>query len=150
MVAAGGALLRLPRSMPYNVAMELALTGEPMLAERAYELGLVNRLAEPGAAAAVALGLARQIAASAPLALIASKRILRAQPDWPARDVGSAERDRRPGVRLGGRPRGRKGFRREASAGVARQVVAASDRELYACDVRLRWCKIAMKRRHRL
>ena len=48
LVAAGGALLRLPRALPRNVAMELALTGDPIEAERAHELGLVNRLAEPG------------------------------------------------------------------------------------------------------
>src|SRR5579871_5946823 len=45
LVAAGGALLRLPRTMPRNVAMELALTGEPIYAERAFDLGLINRLA---------------------------------------------------------------------------------------------------------
>src|SRR5579884_1907947 len=48
LVAAGGALLRLPRILPRTIAMELALTGEPIDAERAHELGLVNRLAEPG------------------------------------------------------------------------------------------------------
>jgi enoyl-CoA hydratase len=82
LVAAGGALLRLPRRIPYHVAMELALTGEPILAERAAELGLVNRLAEPGEAVALALALAEQVAANAPLALIASKRILEEQWDW--------------------------------------------------------------------
>src|SRR5205085_5586107 len=46
LVAAAGALLRLPRALPRNVAMELALTGEPIAAERGYELGLVNRLAD--------------------------------------------------------------------------------------------------------
>src|SRR5437660_6915067 len=61
LVAAGGALLRLPRRMPYHVAMELALTGDPITAERAAELGLVNRLAEPGQAVEVALALAAQI-----------------------------------------------------------------------------------------
>src|SRR5690348_7511051 len=50
LVAAAGALLRLPRVLPRNVAMELALTGDPIDAERAHELGLVNRLAEPGQA----------------------------------------------------------------------------------------------------
>ncbi|MHB8491332.1 MAG: crotonase/enoyl-CoA hydratase family protein [Solirubrobacteraceae bacterium] len=84
LVAAGGALLRLPRRIPYHVAMELALSGEPILAERAAELGLVNRLVEPGEAVAAALALATQIAANAPLALIASKRILQQQWDWPA------------------------------------------------------------------
>jgi enoyl-CoA hydratase len=82
LVAAGGALLRLPRRIPYHVAMELALTGEPILAERAAELGLVNRLAEPGETVVQALALAEQVAANAPLALIASKRILEEQWDW--------------------------------------------------------------------
>jgi enoyl-CoA hydratase len=82
LVAAAGALLRLPRRIPYGVALELALTGEPIDAERGYELGLVNRLAEPGAALGAALELARAIAANGPLALAASKRILREQFDW--------------------------------------------------------------------
>ena len=59
LVAAGGALLRLPRRIPYHAAMELALTGDPIAAERAAELGLVNRLAEPGGAVEAALA-ARQ------------------------------------------------------------------------------------------
>ena len=49
LVAAGGALLRLPRRMPYHIVMELALTGEAMPAERFHHFGVVNRLAEPGA-----------------------------------------------------------------------------------------------------
>ena len=91
LVAAGGALLRLPRSLPYNLAMELALTGEPILAERAAELGLVNRLASPGAAVEVALGLAGEIAINAPLALAASKRILQEQRDWSSAEMWEAQ-----------------------------------------------------------
>jgi len=83
LVAAGGALLRLPRLLPRTIAMELALTGEPIVAERAYELGLVNRLAEPGEAVAEALALAEVIAANGPLALAATKRILVESVDWP-------------------------------------------------------------------
>jgi enoyl-CoA hydratase len=83
LVAAGGGLLRLPRVLPRNVANELVLTGDPILAERAYELGMVNRLAEPGRALDEALALAAQIAPNAPLALRASKQILRESPDWP-------------------------------------------------------------------
>ncbi|MDQ6605732.1 MAG: crotonase/enoyl-CoA hydratase family protein [Actinomycetota bacterium] len=83
LVAAGGGLLRLPRVLPRNIAMELALTGEPIAAERGYELGLVNRLAEPGQALETALELAGQIAPNAPLALAASKRILVEGVDWP-------------------------------------------------------------------
>jgi enoyl-CoA hydratase len=81
--AAGGGLLRLPRALPRNVAMELALTGDPISAERAYELGLVNRLAEPGAALDTALELAEVIAQNGPLGLAATKRILTESVDWP-------------------------------------------------------------------
>jgi enoyl-CoA hydratase len=82
LVAAGGALLRLPRMLPRNIAMELALTGQPIDAERGYELGLVNRLAEPGEAVATALQLAETIAANGPLALAATKRIMAEAVDW--------------------------------------------------------------------
>jgi enoyl-CoA hydratase len=91
LVAAGGALLRLPRRIPYHLAMELALTGDPILAERAAELGLVNRLAEPGMAVEAALALAAEIAANAPLALVASKRILQEQWDWDAEEMWDAQ-----------------------------------------------------------
>ena len=82
LVAAGGALLRLPRALPRNVALELALTGDPIDADRAHQLGLVNRVAEPGEALEVALKLAEAIAANAPLALAATKRVMRDAPDW--------------------------------------------------------------------
>jgi enoyl-CoA hydratase len=82
LVAAAGALLRLPKRVPYHVAMELALTGEPISAERAYELGAVNRLTEPGTALDAAVELAEQIVKNAPLALIASKEILQKAVDW--------------------------------------------------------------------
>jgi enoyl-CoA hydratase len=82
LVAAGGALLRLPRTLPRNLAMELALTGEPILAERAYELGLVNRLVDPGEALAGALELAAVIAENGPLALTATKRVMTDAADW--------------------------------------------------------------------
>jgi enoyl-CoA hydratase len=83
LVAAGGGLLRLPRLLPRNVAMELALTGDPIAAERAYELGMVNRLAEPGQALGTALELAAQVAVNPPLGLIGAKRILNESLDWP-------------------------------------------------------------------
>jgi enoyl-CoA hydratase len=87
LVAAGGALLRLPRRMPYHVVMELALTGDVLPAERFYDHGLVNRIAEPGAALDTALELAATIGGNGPLALIASKEILQQQTDWPAEEM---------------------------------------------------------------
>ncbi len=91
LVAAGGALLRLPGRLPYHLAMELALTGEPILAERAAELGLVNRLAEPDGAVAEALSLAGRIAANGPLALEATKRILVESSDWSEEEFWSRQ-----------------------------------------------------------
>ena len=87
LIAAGGALLRLPRRMPYHVVMELALTGDPLPAERFHEFGLVNRIAEPGSAVGVAMELAAQISKSGPLALIGSKRILQEQFDWSTAEM---------------------------------------------------------------
>ena len=81
-IAAGGGLLHLPRRLPAGVASEMALTGDPITAERAASLGLVNRLADPGQAIKVALELADRIAENGPLAVRATKKILTAQWDW--------------------------------------------------------------------
>lgn len=74
--AAGGAMLRLPQRVPYGVAVEMALTADPITAEQAHEYGLVTRLAEPGAAVEVAMALAERIAKNAPLSVAASKQML--------------------------------------------------------------------------
>ena len=87
LVAAAGALLRLPRRMPYHAVMELALSGDPWPAERFHELGVVNRLAEPGGALDDALALAEAMSANGPLALIASKKVLQEQFDWSAEEM---------------------------------------------------------------
>jgi enoyl-CoA hydratase len=87
LVAAGGALLRMPRRMPYHVVMELALTGDPLPAERFHEFGLVNRLVEPGSAVEGALELAASLAKNGPLALIATKQILQEQFDWSSEEM---------------------------------------------------------------
>ena len=81
LVAAAGGLFRLPRKVPPNIAMELALTGDPMPAERAYQLGLVNELVDPGKALDAAMGMADRICANAPLAVRASRKIVLASPD---------------------------------------------------------------------
>jgi enoyl-CoA hydratase len=87
LVAAGGALLRMPQRMPYHAVMELALTGDTFPAERFHELGLVNRLAPPGSAVDVAIELAEAIGRNGPLALAAAKRILQEQFDWSAQEM---------------------------------------------------------------
>jgi enoyl-CoA hydratase len=82
LVAAAGALLRLPLRVPGQIAAELALTGEPLQAERAHHFGLVNRLVEDGQALDTAVELAAQVARNAPLAVRATKQILREARDW--------------------------------------------------------------------
>jgi enoyl-CoA hydratase len=76
LVAAGGALFRLGRKIPFNVAMELALTGDPIDAARAHHFGLVNRLTEPGHALQTATELADQVCANAPVAVRASRKVM--------------------------------------------------------------------------
>jgi enoyl-CoA hydratase len=75
--AAGGALFRLPRRIPYGIALEMALTGAPVSAEEAHGYGLVNRLTETGSALDEALEMASRIAANAPLSLRATKQLMR-------------------------------------------------------------------------
>jgi len=82
LVAAGGAALQLPRRVPFNVALEMLLTGEPLGAMRAAEIGLVNRLTAEGAALDGALELAATIAANGPLAVAATKAVARGSGDW--------------------------------------------------------------------
>ncbi|GAC1312786.1 MAG: crotonase/enoyl-CoA hydratase family protein [Acidimicrobiales bacterium] len=76
LVAAAGGLFRLPRALPLNVAMEAALTGDPITAERAAHFGLVNELVEPGRAKEAALALAERISANAPIAVRESRRVV--------------------------------------------------------------------------
>lgn len=76
LVAGAGGLFRLPKVIGTNAAMEVILTAEPIPAERAHHLGLVNRLVEPGTAVDEAIVLANQIAQNAPIAVWASRRVV--------------------------------------------------------------------------
>ncbi len=87
LVAGAGGIMRLPRRIPYHVAMEMALTGDHYPAARLYEVGLVNRITPAGEALAGALELARKIAANAPLALAATKRIVIESADWSTEEM---------------------------------------------------------------
>ncbi|MBR0778629.1 crotonase/enoyl-CoA hydratase family protein [Bradyrhizobium diazoefficiens] len=82
LAAAAGGLTRMPRQMPYRVAMEFALTGEFFGAERAYELGIINRVTD-GPALDAALELASKIGANGPLAVKASKQVIVESRLWP-------------------------------------------------------------------
>jgi len=92
LIAAGGGVIRLPKRIPYHLAMEFLLTGEPVSGVRAGELGLVNRVVPNGETAAVALRLAEKISANAPLALAAVKKIVRAADGVPDADAFAAQR----------------------------------------------------------
>jgi len=92
LIAMGGGLLRLPKRIPYHLAMELALTGEAWPATEFHRLGLVNRLVEPGEALAGALDLAERVVASGPLAVAASAQVIRRAYDWPEADAWERQR----------------------------------------------------------
>ena len=92
LVAGAGGLLRLPRRIPYHIAMEIALTGDFYPATRLAELGLVNRVTEPGEALAAAKELAAKIAENAPLALKGSKRIIVESTDWSREEMFERQR----------------------------------------------------------
>lgn len=77
LIASGGGLFRLPRRIPYHVAMELALTARPRPATEFHRLGLVNRICEPGGALAAATGLAGEVLRNGPLAIEATAQIMR-------------------------------------------------------------------------
>jgi enoyl-CoA hydratase len=78
LVALGGGAIRLPRRLPYHVAMEAALTGAPMGAEELRSYGVVNRLAVPGEALTAARALADELLCNGPTALAATARVMRA------------------------------------------------------------------------
>jgi enoyl-CoA hydratase len=82
LVAIGGAALQLPQRVPFNLALEMLLTGEPLTASRAAEIGLVNRVTTEGQALQGALELAATIAANGPLAVTATKAVARGASDW--------------------------------------------------------------------
>ena len=79
LVATSGALFRAPRALPINVARELLITGRTLTAERAYGLGVVNEVTEPGAALAGALTMAREVCEAAPVSVRETLRALDAQ-----------------------------------------------------------------------
>lgn len=87
LIAGSGGLLRLPRRIPPQIAMELALTGDLLPATEARQWGLVNRLVPAGQALQAALELAERIAANGPLAVRVAKQVMNEAPTWPADEV---------------------------------------------------------------
>jgi len=92
LAAAAGGLLRLPKILPYPLAMELAITGDPLTAEVAHQHGLVNRVTEPGEALTVAKELAARVAANGPLAVKATKQVVAMAANYTDPDAFVAQR----------------------------------------------------------
>lgn len=82
LVAGAGGLMRLPRQIPVRIAKELALIGDIINADRAFELGLVNQLVDPGASLDAAKEMAKKIANNGPLAVLAAKKIIDESQNW--------------------------------------------------------------------
>lgn len=93
LVAAAGGAARLPRRIPYHIAMEIALTGDHFPAVRLYEVGLVNHVTLPGEALPRALELAKRIAANAPLAVAATKRVIVESADWSREEMFARQQE---------------------------------------------------------
>lgn len=77
LIAGGGGLIRLPKRVPLTIAYEMALTADPIDAQRAYELGLVNRVVPGNQVLDAAIALAERIAKNAPLAVRVSKSVIK-------------------------------------------------------------------------
>ena len=87
LIAGAGGLIRLPRRIPQNLAMEYALTGDFFSAADAQRYGLANRVTAPGGALDGAIELAERITANAPLSITATKAVIVRSADWTAGDM---------------------------------------------------------------
>ncbi|HWE67697.1 MAG TPA: crotonase/enoyl-CoA hydratase family protein [Acidimicrobiales bacterium] len=83
LIAGAGGLIRMPKRLPMAIALELAMTGDPIDAERAHALGLVNKVVPADALLSETLALAERIAANAPLAVRYSKKVMKQAADVP-------------------------------------------------------------------
>jgi len=92
LVASGGGLLWLPRHLPFRIANEMVLTGDYMDTETLFRHGFINKIALEGQALAGAMDYARKIAANGPLAVMASKRIMRESASWPLDEMFARQR----------------------------------------------------------
>jgi enoyl-CoA hydratase len=93
LAAAAGGLMKLPRQIPPRLAMELALTGDFIDAQRAYETGLVNEIVPAGTALEAAKALAARIVANGPLAVAVSKQVILQSEDWSAAEMWEKQQE---------------------------------------------------------
>lgn len=92
LVAAAGGVMRLPQRIPHHAAMEMILTGDPIDAQRAAQLGLVNQLVEPGQALESALHLAQRILVNSPMGVAISKRLVAESRTWSLGEMFERQR----------------------------------------------------------
>jgi enoyl-CoA hydratase len=93
LAAAAGGLMRLPRQIPSRLAMEMAITGDFITAQRAYEMGLVNQIVPAGTALEAAKAMAARIVANGPLAVAISKQVVLESADWSADEMWKKQQD---------------------------------------------------------
>jgi enoyl-CoA hydratase len=93
LAAAGGGLIKLPRQIPPRLAMELALTGDFITAQRAYDIGLVNEVVPAGTALDAAKALAGKIAANGPLAVADSTQVMLESADWSSEEMWNKQQE---------------------------------------------------------
>jgi enoyl-CoA hydratase len=98
LMAGAGGLIRLPKRIPPAIALELALTGDPIDAQRALAIGLVNRVVPADGLMESALELAGTIAANAPLAVRSSKKVMRQAGELPEAEGWKINNDAMPAV----------------------------------------------------
>jgi enoyl-CoA hydratase len=93
LAAAAGGLIKLPRQIPKRLAMELALTGDFISAQRAYDIGLINEMVPAGTALEAAKALAARIVANGPLAVAISKQVILQSEDWSGDDMWQKQQE---------------------------------------------------------
>lgn len=93
LAAAAGGLIKLPRQIPKRLAMELALTGDFISAQRAYDIGLINEVVPAGTALDAAKALAARIVANGPLAVAISKQVVLQSEDWSASEMWQKQQE---------------------------------------------------------
>tara|TARA_R110000850_G_scaffold49685_2_gene122377 strand:+ start:225 stop:989 length:765 start_codon:yes stop_codon:yes gene_type:complete len=93
LAAAAGGLIKLPRQIPSRLAMELAIVGDFITAQRAYEIGLVNQVVPSGTALEAAKALAAKIVANGPLAVAISKQVILESADWSGEEMWQKQQD---------------------------------------------------------
>ena len=93
LAAAAGGLIKLPRQIPKRLAMELALTGDFIGAQRAYDIGLINEVVPAGTALEAARTLVARIVANGPLAVAISKQVVLQSEDWSGDDMWQKQQE---------------------------------------------------------